>query len=230
MSKTKKIILIVALVAVVIVAGWYGFQKYENWSFWREMKSQADKFTSEQDRLKVLREADTHGGKTPQETLEMFIAAVEAGNYELASKYFVVEKQKKWFDNLFSIKNANKFDVFLLPIKEAQKIAGEYSENKMAYVIYDPVLIDFIKYPPTSGKSMKYRWHKIVVILALLLCSGAVFAYDDKTTHPAITDEIVDFHNLFADQKLTSEEKELYPRLNLGLIPALSVKVFPFQG
>ena len=38
--------------------------------------------------------------------------------------------------------------------------------------------------------------------------TGTVFAYDDKTAHPAITDEIVDFYNLHFDKKITAEEKE----------------------
>jgi hypothetical protein len=154
MSKTKKIILIVALVAVVIVAGWYGFQKYENWSFWREMKSQADKFTSEQDRLKVLREADTHGGKTPQETLEMFIAAVEAGNYELASKYFVVEKQGEEFKSLRDAPAENIKNVMqLLKGVDGRLLTKEplwISENH--YIITTPILVSFIKYPSNLWK------------------------------------------------------------------------------
>ena len=38
---------------------------------------------------------DTFGGATPEETLQFFIAALEAGNIDLASKYFVVEKQEE---------------------------------------------------------------------------------------------------------------------------------------
>lgn len=34
------------------------------------------------------------------------------------------------------------------------------------------------------------------------------FSYDDKTTHPGLTDEIVDFYNLSFGDKLTDEEKE----------------------
>ncbi len=33
-------------------------------------------------------------------------------------------------------------------------------------------------------------------------------SYDDKTTHPGLTDEIVDFYNLSSENKLTDEEKE----------------------
>jgi len=52
-------------------------------------------------------------------------------------------------------------------------------------------------------------------ILIFLLILGAffsfqnVFAYDDKTTHPALTEEIVNFYNLsFPDKQLTSQQKE----------------------
>lgn len=34
---------------------------------------------------------DTYGGKTPQETLSMFISALEKGDVDLASKYFDLE-------------------------------------------------------------------------------------------------------------------------------------------
>ena len=35
--------------------------------------------------------ADTWGGKTPQETLDLFIDALRKGDVELASKYFLIE-------------------------------------------------------------------------------------------------------------------------------------------
>ncbi len=51
------------------------------------------------------------------------------------------------------------------------------------------------------------------VVLVLILISSAffcraVFAYDDKTTHPALTDETIDFYNLNFNQKISDEEKE----------------------
>lgn len=42
----------------------------------------------------------------------------------------------------------------------------------------------------------------------LFFNSGEIYAYDDETTHPALTDEIVDFYNLSGDDKLTAEQKE----------------------
>ena len=49
----------------------------------------------------------------------------------------------------------------------------------------------------------------ILTIGGLFLFSQNSKSYDDQTTHPGITDEIVDFYNLYFDDRLTNEEKEL---------------------
>ena len=38
---------------------------------------------------------DMYGGVTPEETLQMFIAALETGDIELASKYFLPDEREK---------------------------------------------------------------------------------------------------------------------------------------
>jgi len=48
--------------------------------------------------LEAQYRADTYGGSTPEETLGLFIKALEAKDYELAAKYFVVENQEKELD------------------------------------------------------------------------------------------------------------------------------------
>ncbi|MEK7520866.1 MAG: lamin tail domain-containing protein, partial [Patescibacteria group bacterium] len=51
----------------------------------------------------------------------------------------------------------------------------------------------------------------IYLILAVFMLMGfdSALAYDDKTTHPALTDEIVNFYNLsFPDKPLTPQQKE----------------------
>lgn len=91
--------------------------------------------------------ADTYGGKTPQETLQMYTDAVEKGDYVLASKYFVVAEQEKWAKELVDIAHSNKIDSFLSPIRQAQESSGEYSSIGDTFAIHNPVLISFIKYP-----------------------------------------------------------------------------------
>lgn len=48
----------------------------------------------------------------------------------------------------------------------------------------------------------------IISWASLILTPLPVSSYSEKTTHPALTSEVVDFYNLFFDQKITSDEKE----------------------
>ena len=146
MKKKIKIILIVFGVIVFVWYGYVGAVKYKNWKWWQGVKNEAAKFEKEIADKKAKIAADTYGGKTPQETLDMFIAAVEKGDYELASKYFVVERQIEWKDNLVSIAKDNKLNIFLNPLKEARNNIGEYSENKKIYLINNPISVDLILY------------------------------------------------------------------------------------
>ena len=145
----------ILIVFGVIVFVWYGYVgtvKYINWKWWQRMKNEAANFEKEIADKKGKIAADTYGGKTPQETLDMFISAVEKGDYELASKYFVVERQDKWKDDLVSIAKDNKLNIFLNPLKEARNNIGEYSENKKIYLINNPISVDLIIYPSNLWK------------------------------------------------------------------------------
>lgn len=145
---SKKSVKIIIGFVVIVLIGWvafYGLPKYQNWQKWRNIKKQAEEFEMKQKELEALIKADTYGGKTPQETLEMFISAVEVGNYELASKYFVVEKQGEELAKLKRSPKDNINNVIKL-LKQINNSKGEYSENKQSYSLYDPVAVDFILY------------------------------------------------------------------------------------
>ena len=45
--------------------------------------------------MEELEKKDNYGGETPEETLELYIKALENKDFELASKYFVLEDQEK---------------------------------------------------------------------------------------------------------------------------------------
>ncbi len=45
--------------------------------------------------LEAAYRADTYGGETPEETLRLFVEALEKRDFELASKYFVIENQEE---------------------------------------------------------------------------------------------------------------------------------------
>lgn len=48
----------------------------------------------------------------------------------------------------------------------------------------------------------------IPLVMAGLFLSQDIFAFDDLTTHPALTDEVIDFYNLFTEEKIIDEDKE----------------------
>jgi hypothetical protein len=61
---------------------------------------------------------------------------------------------------------------------------------------------------------MVQRLNKKILIILLLIFFFPLFsfAFDDKITHPALTEEIVKFYNSFAKRKITNEELELMKR------------------
>lgn len=57
-------------------------------------------------------------------------------------------------------------------------------------------------------KSSFFKISLIPLALAGLFLNQNAFAFDDLTTHPALTDEVIDFYNLFAGEKINNEDKE----------------------
>lgn len=71
---------------------------------------------------------DTYGGATPEETLQLFIAALEAGNIDLASKYFLVEKQEE--EKGYLSENIKKV------IEESRRLElGRIEENRALFIL-----------------------------------------------------------------------------------------------
>lgn len=75
---------------------------------------------------KAYRE-DSYGGATPEETLKLYVEALEKGDFEEASRYFAVEKQS---DFLEVIKKANASG-------GAKKFIETYRTGLVSYTIFD---------------------------------------------------------------------------------------------
>lgn len=152
--KYKKIITAI-IVVVVLFSVFMGWEVFKQWQVKRSVEKFAQmlKQLEQEDYQRAM--ADTYGGKTPQETLQMYIDAVEKGDFELASKYFIGEKQEEWKKELVDIKAAGKIDAFLNPIKAALQMEGEYSMDKQSFSIYEPVAVDFLLYPNGIWKITK---------------------------------------------------------------------------
>ncbi len=102
--------------------------------------------------LEARYRADTDGGKTPKETLELFIAALEKEDFELASRYFVLTKQEEWREKLAKGKEKNNLSWFVGELKKINKKLGNQDPTKelngsKVFGISNEILISFIKYP-----------------------------------------------------------------------------------
>lgn len=64
---------------------------------------------------------DKYGGPTPEETYNMFIAALERGDANLASKFFVFNEQEQWSRTLAEYKNKDLLGDFATELRSEQQ-------------------------------------------------------------------------------------------------------------
>ena len=146
----KTVALSLAGVAVFLFAVGYGLSWYGKYSFNKDL--QAIKKEAERPYLE-----DIYGGKTPKETLELFIAAIEKEDFDLASKYFVINKQEEWRDGLRKAKEKNNLGWLLSELKKNNSLIYYTDPTSMLggrqlYTVGDKMLITFIKYPRNIWK------------------------------------------------------------------------------
>ncbi|MDD5032548.1 MAG: hypothetical protein PHC85_00295 [Candidatus Pacebacteria bacterium] len=147
---------VIALLFIVVLdltARWY--EMYQD----QKKVENLAKSLEEMDRLVLeARAADKIGGKTPQETLDLFINAVEKGDYELASKYFVLEEKENTKKELLILDEKNKTEWYLAILKNA-KSDGEIKDGsfRMRSKLENPpdYLINFSQYPSGNWKIEK---------------------------------------------------------------------------
>lgn len=145
-NKFLKIAVVLVIIFFILIGIIIGVEKYKFWKGTKNVEKLAENLEKMKQLDYELAMADTYGGKTPQETLDMFISAVEKGNYELASKYFVIAKQEEWKKML---KKAENIDEFLKEVKQVKENinTGKYSEQEDWFRVDKPVVIEFMRYP-----------------------------------------------------------------------------------
>mgnify|MGYP001617669705 CR=1 FL=1 len=144
LGKYRVVIFVLVGVIIILFLGIYALGWYGDWKFNKDLKA----LQQESDRPYL---EDTYGGKTPKETLEMFITAVEKEDFDLASKYFVLSKQEEWRGGLINGKEKGNLDVFIKNMKMAEDRGSLWEGNYQMEVknIQEglSIVIDFIKYP-----------------------------------------------------------------------------------
>ncbi len=109
---------------LAILAGFVIWGMLSGGSWFREWQAKRFAITI-QNRLKDIYSKDKYGGKTPEETYSLFISALEKGDINLASKYFVLERQSSWVKILQDYKNRSLLSNFISELNNNTKIRGE---------------------------------------------------------------------------------------------------------
>lgn len=113
----------------------------------RETQKNYEKYLAWQENYEKAMKEDTFGGKTPEETLQLFIEALKKEDVELASKYFALEDnlndpdyltRKKWEEGLRKAKEENRIEEIINILSRAIPTKDqEISRDTFWFSIYD---------------------------------------------------------------------------------------------
>ena len=135
---------VTAFLAIVLVAG----GGYFVWDRYFSEMGKARRMAAEQERAYAKAEqayveamtADTYGGKTPQETLNLFAAALRAGDVDHASKYFLISEnatRDQWVAYLMAVKEKGLLTKMAEDIAKDARPLKNSSENEFAFGLFD---------------------------------------------------------------------------------------------
>jgi len=118
------------LILVVLAVVWF-LPGYKSWQLKRAY-----------DKIEKPYYADTYGGATPEETYDMFIEALKDGDVELASKYFILEKQDNWQETFEKFQSSDSLEEFIFELENTKKIwkKSEKSDDTAASFTYPNVV------------------------------------------------------------------------------------------
>lgn len=113
-----------------------------------DIEETAKNFEKLEQDIKTALKADTYGGKTPQETLDLFIDALRKEDVELAAKYFMLDlnftkenqeyflTRKKWEEGLEKAKAEGRLRGIVSELEKMESSNREMSsENKFEFIL-----------------------------------------------------------------------------------------------
>ena len=147
---------VVAFLAIILfsLVAFVGVAIFEQWRGERAVERLAEALRQAEQEIYQKQLADAVGGKTPQETLRLYIEAVEKGDYELASKYWVMEKQEKDLENLRKY-SADGRQRYLQLLKEVLQRPGSYGPDEKYYGFDAPIVVEMALYPSKVWKVLE---------------------------------------------------------------------------
>lgn len=152
---TRRGLIIGVIVVVIVIVGLLAWQKSREPFVPRDFNEvvaelkDPKKIERYTEQLVEAYKNDTYGGDTPEETLNLFIAALKAGDTDLAAKYFLLEKQAQMAEELKVGKEKGNLD-FLLgylekvnpgrPTGAGERYTFTMAEKGVAVMSFDLIL------------------------------------------------------------------------------------------
>lgn len=100
---------------------------------------------------------DKIGGQTPEETFDLFISALKKGDIDLASKYFILQKQESWRKTLDKYEDSQIMGDF---IGELEKEKSEWRKQ----ITKSPEVVEFYTYTTIrTDTQADFNGHKIPI-------------------------------------------------------------------
>ncbi|OGZ99803.1 MAG: hypothetical protein A3C07_02195 [Candidatus Sungbacteria bacterium RIFCSPHIGHO2_02_FULL_47_11] len=150
----KGLIKFLIAAGVIVLLGTAALYAIREWRYRNDPEYQVVKNFQELERRYA---EDQYGGETPEETLRLFIDALKKEDVDLATKYFVIDEQKKWRNELLIIKEKGLLDEMVKDLERPRekKPLIENTDNRFNYFIYNDdnilaVVIDIARGP--NGK------------------------------------------------------------------------------
>ncbi len=130
MGKNLKLIFIAVLVVIVllVIIGTLGANKDRIQGYFENKRAQAtyDQMVAEKNALEEKKKDDFAGGKTPEETIEMYLKALKDSNIDKANSFYAVGVKESDKDKLLQVP---------LIIKNTEKLFI-YGEKKCGITLY----------------------------------------------------------------------------------------------
>ncbi len=130
MANSKKIWAVVVVVIIAVVLGIWLYKTEKPFDPSVDIKTftTAGQFDDYYKNLSEVYRKDTYGGKTPEETLQLFIDALKKGDTDLAAKYYIPEKQKKELESLLQNKAKGFLETYI-KIIDSKKTGVGFVDN-----------------------------------------------------------------------------------------------------
>jgi len=117
--------IIFAVILILVAGGFYAWDNYFSPSARSARQAEANyqKYLDWQKNYEAAMTADTYGGKTPEETLAMFVDALKNGDTDLASRYFLINEktpQSAWKSGLDEKKTEGKLSEIIKVVESSQ--------------------------------------------------------------------------------------------------------------